>query len=64
MELLILFYIQISFEYIQNTGHRDPYHLSIRTSCLAPNNIEIITYNNLTKNKTLGTVLKIFISSE
>ena len=43
---LILFYIQISFEYIQITSHCDPYYLSIITSCLVPNNIEIITYDN------------------
>ena len=43
---LILFYIQISFGYIQITGHRDPYYLSIITSCLAPNNIEITACDN------------------
>ena len=36
---LILFYIQICFEYIQITDHHNPHYLSIVTSCLAPNMI-------------------------
>ena len=43
---LILFYIQICFEYIQITNHHNQHYLSIVTLCLAPNNIEIIGYEN------------------
>ena len=39
---LILFYILIYFECIQINDHHNPYYFSIVTSCLAPNNNNII----------------------
>ena len=51
-------YSGICFEYIEITGHGDPYSLSITTSSLAHNNIRIITYDFFNENQTLSNVLK------